>query len=147
MYTATDLLSVMKEQGGSSGSSMSVQLGTMTGYNTCSIGDQITLAASQLLFFERDTYRMARTVRPIIKGHVSQIPTDDDPYIALENESDDWDRSVYDKPYESGDTVALLRMSSAQYLVLGKVISGSDVTQLDDQTDSDWALSDDGGET
>lgn len=145
MYGVSDLMGIMQQQGAVNNPD-TIQLAVMTGPKSLIIGDELALTEEQLYFFERDTYRMARTHRPPKKIKLSSPITCDKGTVISEMEltSDssvkDHDNTVYDAPYKEGDLVAVICISSGQYLVLGKVIAGSEVKDLDEQTDLDWSL-------
>lgn len=140
MLGASDLLRVMQTQG-SIDNPPGIQLGTMTGYNTCMLGDELQLTEEQLYFFRRDTQRLARTVRPNSEIRMeSEIGENLIIYPKLEE--DEVDRVVYTRPYKEGDTVALIQISDGRYLVLGRVIPGEKVKEVDEQTRIDWEADD-----
>lgn len=148
MYGAADLISIMQTEGAANNPD-TIQLATMTGPKSLMIGDDLDLSEEQLYFFERDTFRMARTHRPpkklildppiVVSG--GETPTTIEE-IGLKSDSEvkDNDNSVYVKPYQAGDLVAVICISDGQYLVLGKVIPATEVVELDEKVDSDWSL-------
>lgn len=145
MYGAADLLSIMQTEG-SAKNPPTIQLATMTSCNTIMIGDDLALTEEQVYFFERDTYRQCRTHRPPKKIVLSEpievgegtVLTEFD--LKSDSEVKENDHSVYVKPYQEGDVVAVICIGSGQYLVLGKVITGAEVKELEERVDLDWEL-------
>lgn len=135
------MLRIMQQQG-QLNNPPTVQLGTMTSYNTCMIGEELELTKEQLYFFERDTLRMQRTHRPPKKIKFKEPIAAGAEEVELVSDSTvkEYDNSVYVKPYEEGDTVALICLGSGQYLVLGKIITGEKVKELEERVDKDWEL-------
>lgn len=131
MLGAQDLYRLM-QQAGASQIPAGIQLGTMTSYNECMLGDEIKLKAHQLYFFENDTMRYARTSKVQVRGIYEQ-------WVLHEKEEIEDDRSIYMDPLQEGDTVALIQVPDGKYLVLGKVISGEDVIPLEEQIERDWS--------
>lgn len=141
MLGGSDLLRVMQEQGAMN-NPPSMQLGTMTSYNTCMLGDELELQAEQLYFFDRDIRRQARTVRPPEQWDLEEPITEGALSIKPKKEKKEYDRVVYTKPYQEGDIVAMIEMSDGRYLVMGKITAGEKVKELDEQIDMDWAEED-----
>lgn len=131
MLGAQDLYRLM-QQAGKSQIPAGIQLGTMTSYNECMLGDEIQLKSFQLYFFENSTMRYARTSKVQVRGIYEE-------WIEHEPEVIEDDLSVYMEPLKKGDIVALMPVPDGRYLVLGKVISGEDVKTLDEQIEEDWA--------
>ncbi|MBQ9613103.1 MAG: DUF2577 family protein [Lachnospiraceae bacterium] len=131
MLGAETLYRIM-QQAGASQTPEGIQLGTMTSYNECMLGDEIQLKAFQLYFFEPSTMRYARTSKVQVRGIYEE-------WIEHEKEVLDDDLSVYMEPLKEGDIVALIKVPDGRYLVLGKVISGEDVIPLEEQIAEDWS--------
>lgn len=145
MYGAADLLKIM--DGRAEGQQTpTIQLATMTAFNTLMIGGDLELTEEQCYFFERDTYRQCRTHRPPKKVVFEEPVEIRDGMVISEialksnEEVKDNDHSVYVKPYEEGDLVAVICIGSGQYLVLGKVLTGAEVKELEERVDLDWEL-------
>lgn len=138
MLGGSDFLRVIQEQGAIN-NPPSMQLGTMTSYNTCMLGDELELQAEQLYFFDRDTKRQARTVRPPEQWDLEEPIAEGMLSIKPKTEKKEYDRVVYSKPYQEGDTVALIEMPDGRYLVMGKITAGEKVKELDEQINMDWA--------
>lgn len=141
MLGPADLLRVMQKQGAVD-NPPGIQMGTITSYNTCMLGDELQLEPGQLYFFERDTQRMARTVRPASEWTLEEPISEGMEVLKPKKEKKDSDRVVYSRPYKEGDTVALIEMPDGRYLVLGKVVSGEKVKKLDEQVNKDWSAPD-----
>lgn len=145
MYGAADLLSIMQSEG-SANNPPTIQLATMTSHNTLMIGDDLELTMEQLYFFERDTFRMQRTHRPPKKVkfeepiEVHEGMTIEEVSLVSDETVKEHDNSVYVKPYQEGDVVAVICISSGQYLVMGKIITGEEVKELEERVDLDWEL-------
>lgn len=147
MYGTADLLRVMQSQGAVN-NPPTIQLATMTAYNTLMLGDELELSFEQLYFLERDTFRQCRTHRPPKKIVLSEpivvggeTPTTiEELNLKSDSEVKGNDNSVYVKPYVEGDTVAVIQIGSGQYLVLGKIITGEEVKELTERVDMDWEL-------
>lgn len=146
MLGAQDLIRIMQERG-SDRNPEPMKLGTMTAYNECMLGDELKLSAEQLYFFERDTLRQARTVRPPDQYDLEEEIHEGATSISPSKTKKEYDRVVYTRPYEKGDIVALQRMPDGRYLVLGRVIPGEKVTKVREQTDKDWSAADHEEET
>lgn len=137
MYTAADMLRVMQRQGAVN-NPPSITMGTMTSYNSVMMGDEIELSSEQLYFFDSDTHRRARTAKLPKTIRLSAGIVEGDKAIKVVQSADD-DESIYEKPYQEGDLVALISMPDGRYLVLGKIVQGESITSLDEQTEKDWA--------
>lgn len=131
MLGAEEIIRMMQEQGAAN-NPPSVQIGTMTSYNTCMIGKELKLAKDDLYFSEELTMRYARTAKVQVYG----IP---DEFVEHEKEKIENDLSIYINPLKKGDIVALIRVSDGRYLVFAKVIKGESVIKLEDQIEEDWA--------
>lgn len=140
MLGASDMLRLMQEQGAID-NPPTIQLGTMTGYNSCMLGDELMLKPSQLYFFRRDTQRLARTVRPNLEIRM-ECEISEDLIIYPKKEEKKVDRVVYTRPYKKGDLVALQKLPDGRYLVLGRLIAGEDVKEEKEQTKIDWEAED-----
>lgn len=147
MYGAADLLGIMQQQGATN-NPPTIQLATMTGHNTIMIGDDLELTEEQVYFMERDTFRMQRTHRPpkkvkldppLVVGGEEAVTIEEVSLVSDETVKE-FDHSVYVKPYQEGDMVAVICISQGQYLVLGKVITGAEVKELEERVDADWLL-------
>lgn len=147
MYGAADLLRVMQTQGAVN-NPPTIQMGTMTAYNTLMLGDELELSMEQLYFFERDTYRVQRTHRPpkklvldppITVGGLESTTISEIGLVSDASVKSN-DNSVYVKPYEEGDIVAVISLGTGQYLVLGKIVPGEEVLTLEEKIEQDWAL-------
>ncbi|MDY6340723.1 MAG: hypothetical protein SPL54_00455 [Lachnospiraceae bacterium] len=110
----------------------------MTSYNSVMMGDEIELSSEQLYFFDSDTHRRARTAKLPKTIRLSAGIVEGDKAIKVVQSADD-DESIYEKPYQEGDLVALISMPDGRYLVLGKIVQGESITSLDEQTEKDWA--------
>lgn len=140
MYGAADLLRMMQTAGarGAENTDSNILIGTMTAHNSCAVGEELALAPEQLYFMERDTKRTARTCKPVERLHVSKPLQEGDEYLELLPENEEWDRNVYTDPFQEGDLVALVPVSTGRYLVLGRLASGEDVKPLEEQIAEDW---------
>lgn len=147
MFGAADLLSIMQTEGAAQ-NPPTIQLAVMTSHNTLMIGEDLELSEEQTYYFERDTFRMQRTHRPPkkvlldppISIGATEAVTISEVTLVSDSSVKEYDNSVYVKPYQEGDTVAVICIGSGQYLVLGKVITGAEVKELDEMVDHDWEL-------
>lgn len=108
-----------------------IQLGVMTDFNACMLGEELELAPAQLYFFERDTMRQCRTAKVDVPGTMEGD--------GHKPEEEEQDLSVYIEPYQEGDIVALMPMNDGRYLVLGRLINGEEVEEPELQIEEDWA--------
>lgn len=147
MYGASDLVSFMDSRAKGQ-QNPTIQFATMTSHNSLMLGDELELTMEQCYFLERDTYRMQRTHRPpkrvVLDPPITvggEVPvTISEVGLVSDSSVKEEDHSVYVKPYQEGDMVAVICISSGQYLVLGKVITGEEVLELDERVDMDWEL-------
>lgn len=96
-----EMVNMMREQGAVNNTAP-IQLATMTGAKSCSIGD--------LPLAEEDLYIPDRLLSPVCTQ--VNVP---------ENHQD---KSSYNAPLKAGDTVALFRLSDTKYVILDRVVSG-----------------------
>ncbi len=144
MLTAADMLRVMQTQGSINNPPM-VQLGTMTAYNSCMLGNELELLPEQLYFFRRDTLRQARTAKPPNKIMLSSGVAVGQTELTLVSDASvkEHDRTLYTKPLKEGDVVALIRVQDGRYLVLGRALPGEEVVEEAEQTETDWNMEED----
>ena len=144
MLTAADMLRVMQTQGSINNPPM-IQLGTMTAYNSCMLGDELELLPEQLYFFRRDTLRQARTAKPPNKIKLGGAIEVGQTELALVSDASvkEHDHTLYTKPLKEGDIVALIRVQDGRYLVLGRVLPGEEVIEEAEQTEADWNMEED----
>lgn len=131
MLGADEIIRMMQQQGAAN-NPPSVQIGTMTSYNSCMIGKELKLAKDDLYFSEELTMRYARTAKVQVYGKPDDL-------VEHEKEKYEDDRSIYIDPLKKGDVVALIRVSDGRYLIFAKVIKGEKVMSLDKQIEEDWA--------
>lgn len=98
----TEMVSIMREQGAVNNTAP-IQLATMTGARTCSIGDDLPICAE-------DLYIPDRLLTPVCTK--VDIPESHQ------------DKSSYSVPLKAGDVVALFKLSDTKYVILDRVVSG-----------------------
>ena len=96
-----EIAGLMREQGTVHKQGM-LQLATMTGTNTCSIGN--------LPIFAEDLYIPDR----LLSAVCTQVSVPESHQ----------DKSSYSMPLKTGDTVVLFKLSDTKYVILDRVVSG-----------------------
>lgn len=97
----TQIVGVMREQG-TAANGPGIQLATMTGPNSCSIGD-LPLAGE-------DLYIPDRLLKPVC--------------TAVSVPDSHQDKSAYSAPLAAGDIVVVYQLSATRYVILDRVVSG-----------------------
>lgn len=100
MSAFDDLLGIMQTEG-EKNNPKGIQIGKMTGENTCEI-DNLSLEPEDLLFAEHLVHPVATKVMI---------------------HEDGTDASEYLEPLQAGDLVAVQNISDSLYVVLGKLVS------------------------
>ena len=96
-----EMVNMMREQGAVNNTAP-IQLATMTGTRTCSIGD-LSLMAEDLYIPDRLLASVCTKVN-VPESHQ--------------------DKSSYSAPLKAGDVVALFQLSDTKYVILDRVVNG-----------------------
>lgn len=97
-----EMVNMMREQGAANNTAP-IQLATMTGARTCSIGDDLPIYAEDLYIPDRLLASVCTKV-DVPESHQ--------------------DKSSYSAPLKAGDVVAIFRLSETKYVILDRVVSG-----------------------